>query len=105
MNEELKFIADHFGPERQRTKASEEHGEAKDALDDYRYALKNEDDPLELAYYRERMIEELADAHITRVQVIYHEGAEEEFQEMVKKKIKRTLQRIEDNYYGNDEDA
>ncbi len=105
MNEELKFIADHFGPERQRAKASEEHGEAKEAIDAYRHALKHEDDPLELAYYREHMIEELADAHITRLHIIYHEGAEDEFKEKVQEKIKRTIQRIKDNYYGNDEDA
>ena len=99
MNEELKFIADHFGPERQRSKASEEHNEAKEAIDAYRHALKHEDDPLELAYYREHMIEELADAHITRLQVIYQEGAEDEFEAMVQKKIERTLKRIEDGYY------
>lgn len=101
MKKELKFIADHFGPERQRAKASEEHGEAKEAIDMYRHALKHEDDPIELAYYREHMIEELADAHITRLQVIYHEGAEDEFEAMVQRKIKRTIDRIKDGYYDS----
>lgn len=99
MNKDLKFIADHFGHFRQLAKASEEHDEAKVAIENYRRALKIENDPIELAYYRECVIEELADAYITGMQVIYHEMAEDEFAEMVQKKINRTIQRIKDGYY------
>ena len=99
MNKEILKIADHFGPERQRAKASEEFGEAKEAIDNYRHALIHEDDPIELAYYRECAIEELADAYITGMQFIYHEMAEDEFGEMIQKKINRTLERIKSGYY------
>lgn len=101
MKKELKFIANHFGPEKQREKAIEESGEYTQALKEYTYALKYEDDPQEIEYRRKHAIEEAADTWITTWHFLHQENAWIEFWGFVKAKIKRTIERIKDGYYDS----
>lgn len=105
MNENLKKIANHFGHASQLNKISEESKELTEAADDYHQALVVEDDPIELAYAREHLIEEMADTLIMIKQVAYLECAEDELAEAVEQKTQRTLKRIKEGFYGNNEDA
>lgn len=101
MNKELKSIADHFGPVTQLFKQIEEGGEMVEATEAFHRALVIENDPFEIEAMRQHMIEEMADAWIVMQQNIYHHSDQEEFESFVNGKIKRTLKRIEENYYGS----
>ena len=101
MNEELKFIADNFGPVTQLAKQVEEGNEMVEATEAFHHALLIEDDPFEIEVKRQHMVEEMADAWIVMQQNIYFHSSTEEFEDFVKAKIERTLERIEDGYYGS----
>ena len=100
INKKIKTIADHFGHESQLHKLREESIETAEAASDYATTLWIENDPLEIAYYREHLIEEMADEHIMIMQMIYLMEADEEFKKQVDAKIERTLHRIETGYYA-----
>lgn len=100
MNKQLKTIADNFGPVTQLSKQVEEGNEMVEATEAFHHALLIEDDPFEIEVKRQHMIEEMADAWIVMQQNIYFHSSKKEFEDFVSAKIERTLNRIEDGYYG-----
>ena len=101
MNQKLKQIADHFGPASQLSKLAEESHELWEAAEAYHHALVIEDDPDEIERARAHLIEEMADVFIVAEQVLYQEKANDYLETMLDFKIQRTIDRIEEGYYGS----
>lgn len=81
INEDLKYIADHYGLEHQLGKCKEELGELIEAID---------------SFDERAIIEEVADAEIMISQIKYLRDIPDEQVDVIKKyKIQRQLQRIE----------
>lgn len=89
---DIKLIADHYGFRNQLAKLWEESGELEmECMKASIAHLKGE----YFDFYRERLIDEMADVSIMIAQVIYLMGAEEEVQDRMRFKIQRQFSRME----------
>lgn len=98
--QDMKKIADHFGPERQRLKAIEECNEFIAALRHLQRAIDLGEPPDVIATLRLNVIEEGADVRLMIDQIMYQTGGESDCKKMYNFKIERTLKRIESKYYA-----
>lgn len=85
----LREIAGHFGKKNQEAKLVEELGEL----------LKELSINIRENTVTENTVSEMADVHILIEQLLEIYGKQEEFNEEVARKIKRTIERIKDGYY------
>ncbi|MCZ9313178.1 MAG: DUF3310 domain-containing protein [Methanocorpusculum sp.] len=97
-------IADHYGLEVQLQQLVEEMSELTQAI--CKHKRKNgEGQPIsDIVTYRhveENLVEELADVKLVLEQVIHLLDCDDAVQEIMKQKIKRTLERIGENNAGN----
>lgn len=82
-------IVDHFGKENQEEKLLEELEELKEELE-----INIKEDTI-----TENTISEMADVHILIAQLLIKYDKQEEYNEVIDFKIKRTIQRIKVGYY------
>lgn len=82
-------IVEHFGKENQEEKLLEELEELKNEL-----IINIEENTI-----TENTISEMADVHILIAQLLLKYDKQEEYNEAVEYKLKRTIQRIKEGYY------
>lgn len=82
-------IVEHFGKENQEEKLLEELEELKSEL-----KINIEENTV-----TENTISEMADVHILIAQLLIKYDKQEEYNEAVEYKLKRTIQRIKEGYY------
>jgi NTP pyrophosphatase (non-canonical NTP hydrolase) len=97
-NDYLKII-NHFGVNNQQRKLQEEVFELQEAINDYKYVEVYKGSPAE-KIQKNNIAEELADCFILLKQFQrYFDFGTMELSEIMKSKLKRTLERIESGYY------
>lgn len=95
MEEKLVEIFNHFGYEKQRLKLAEEYQELQDEIF-YIYDFGSD---------RDNLLSEVADVIILVLQFAFEYGySKEDIEKMIKHKIDRTIDRIEEGYYENERD-
>lgn len=82
-------IVDHFGKENQEKKLLEELEELKEEL-----KINIEENTI-----TENTISEMADVHILIAQLLLKYDKQEEYNEAVEFKLRRTIKRIKEGYY------
>lgn len=82
-------IVEHFGKENQEEKLLEELEELKEEL-----KINIKQDTI-----TENTISEMADVHILIAQLLLKYDKQEEYNEAVEYKLKRTIKRIKEDYY------
>lgn len=104
MTNEANRIADHHGLKVQMQQLIEEMSELTQAICKYK-RKHGEGQPIsDMVTYRhveENLVEELADVRLVLGQVIHLLDCDDAVQEIMKQKIKRTLERIGENNAGN----
>ena len=101
MNNDLKMIAEHFGPRKQLAKMIEECSELIEAVNVYHDDLVLDSNPLDASIHRLHVVEEMADVQILIDQLTHLLYAKDELKQMREFKIERTKQRMKDGYYGS----
>lgn len=105
MNQDILTIIDNFGINNQLRKIAEEHQELQDAVYENIYCEKyapNAAIPGEWEnHLRYHIAEEIADNMLLLKQIQYYHGiTDDEINDMMCLKIKRTLDRIRTDYYA-----
>lgn len=96
MKEDLLKIIKHYGEEKQLKYIHSEYFELDEAIIDYKYVEVYKGSPAE-KYHKEHIAEEIADIMVMLKQFQYlYEISDNEIENIMKFKIERQLERIEE---------
>lgn len=95
MKEDILKIINHYDVNNQLRKIHEEYFELDEAIIDYKYVEVYKSSPAE-KYHKEHIAEELADVMMMLKQFqYYYEIPDKEIEDVMKYKVQRQLERIE----------